>query len=92
MNLDLASLSVLAVVALVTMLTRALPYLLFGGRKEVPDALRYLGTVLPASIMIVLVVYCLRHVDLTAWPFGLAELASAAVVVAAQALKIRTTG
>lgn len=84
---SLGSLSVLIVVALVTMLTRGLPYLLFGGNREVPGFLRYLGAVLPASIMVVLVVHCLRHVKLTTWPYGIAELSAVAVVVAAQVLK-----
>ena len=37
--------------------------------------------------MVVLVVHCLRHVKLTAWPYGIAELSAVAVVVAAQILK-----
>lgn len=86
MSLDLASFSVLAVVALMTMLTRGLPYLLFGGRP-IPGSLRYLGTVLPASIMIALVVYCLRHVDVTVRPHAIPELLAVAVVVAAQLMK-----
>lgn len=86
MNLDPASVTVLAVVALMTMLTRGLPYLLFGGR-QIPGSLRYLGTVLPASIMIALVVYCLRHIDVTVRPYAIPELLAVAVVVAAQMLK-----
>lgn len=82
-----SSVATLIVVALVTALTRAIPYLLFGGKKELPATVHYLGTVLPASIMIVLVVYCLRNIDLTTFPFGLAELLSVAIVIAAQVTK-----
>lgn len=45
--------------ALCTQITRWLPFLLFGGKKEVPGLVRYLGTSLPAAIIAVLVVYCL---------------------------------
>jgi len=78
--------SVLAicVVALMTWFTRSAPYLLFGGEKELPGTVRYLGTVLPASIMVILVGYCLRDIDLTAFPFGLAEILSVAVVIVLQ--------
>ena len=48
--------------ALCTQATRWLPFLLFGGKKEVPRIVRYLGAVLPAAIMAVLVVYCLKGV------------------------------
>ena len=48
------------VCALCTQVTRWLPFLLFGGKKEVPGLVRYLGTILPAAIMAVLVVYCLK--------------------------------
>lgn len=79
-----------AVVALVTWLTRAVPYLLFGGKKELPAMVRYLGNVLPAAIMVILVGYCLRNVDLTAFPFGLAEAVSVALVITVQYIKKNT--
>ncbi|MBC3898429.1 branched-chain amino acid transporter permease [Acetobacterium malicum] len=75
------TLEALLVVALVTILTRSLPFLFFGGRKELPDTVSYLGTVLPAAIMIILVVFCLRNIGLSAYPFGLPELLSVAVVI-----------
>ncbi|MEG6520434.1 branched-chain amino acid transporter permease [Desulfotomaculum sp. 1211_IL3151] len=78
------------VVAIVTAFTRAIPYLLFGGKKELPTTVKYLGNVLPASIMIILVVYCLRKIDLTSFPFGLPELFSVAIVIVAQVTKNNT--
>lgn len=60
------SLAIIGVTAVCTILLRAFPFLVFGGRKEVPGTIRYLGGVLPASIMAVLVVYCLRNVDFAA--------------------------
>lgn len=62
------------VCALCTQVTRWLPFLLFGGKKEVPGLVRYLGTILPAAIMAVLVVYCLKGITPLAYPYGLPEL------------------
>ncbi|KJS87990.1 MAG: branched-chain amino acid transporter AzlD [Peptococcaceae bacterium BICA1-8] len=84
------SVATIIVVALVTGLARAIPYLLFGGKKELPTTVHYLGTVLPASIMIILVIYCLRNIDLTAFPFGLVELFSVAIVIFAQVTRKNT--
>lgn len=84
------SISAITVVALITWLTRGAPYLLFGGKKELPDTVSYLGTVLPASIMVILVAYCLRSIDLTVFPFGLAELLSASLVILVQFIKKNT--
>lgn len=67
--------------ALCTQVTRWLPFLLFGGKKKVPKLIRYLGSVLPAAIMAVLVVYCLKGINPLAYPYGLPELISVAVVV-----------
>ena len=77
----------IVIAAIVTMLTRGLPYLLFGSKKEPPKIVSYLGTVLSPAIMIILVVYCLRDTKLSAFPYGLAELISVAVVVALQLWK-----
>ena len=65
------------VCALCTQVTRWLPFLLFGGKKEVPGLVRYLGTILPAAILALLVVYCMKVIT----PYGLPELISVAVVV-----------
>jgi branched-subunit amino acid transport protein AzlD len=84
------STAILIVVASVTGLTRAIPYIVFGRRKELPKTVHFLGTVLPASIMIILVLYCLRNIDLTAFPYGIVELFSIGIVIATQATKKNT--
>ena len=79
--IDLRAAALIAVCAGVTMLLRFLPFLVFGGKKEVPGYITYLSGVLPYAIMGMLVVYCLRNVDLFAETHGIPEiLASAAVV------------
>ena len=54
--------AVIAVCALCPLLERALPFLLFRG-KRVPEPVEYLGKVLPMAIIATLVVYCLRGMD-----------------------------
>lgn len=76
---DLHSAALVAVIALVTAGLRFLPFALFRGR-ETPKFVTYLGTVLPYSIMGMLVVYCLRNTDLTTSPFGLPEAIAVALV------------
>lgn len=74
------ALEIILVVAACTFLTRVLPFLFFGGNKEVPKTVNYLGKILPPAIMATLVVYCLKGVDLTSAPYGAAEFLSVALV------------
>lgn len=76
------SVSIIAVTALVTLLTRALPFLFFGGRRETPRVIVYLGRVLPPAIIAVLVVYCFKNMDFMHTPYGLCELVAAGVTAA----------
>ena len=61
-------------VVLGTMLTRFLPFLVFPAGKPTPRYIRYLGRVLPGAVFGLLVVYCLKHVDLLTDSHGLPEL------------------
>ena len=70
----------IAVVALVTIGLRFLPFLVFGENRKTPLIIAYLGQVLPFAIMGMLVVYCLKDVRLTAAPFGIPEAIGCAVV------------
>lgn len=71
-----------AVMSLVTILLRFLPFLIF--RKQTPAYITYLGKVLPPAIIGMLVVYCLKDITLTVRPHGLPELIAAACVVGLQ--------
>ena len=51
----------IAVMAAVTFLTRALPFLLFDRGGAPPKVVLYLGRVLPPAIIAMLIVYCLRN-------------------------------
>ena len=78
------------VMAGVTFLTRLLPFLIFGRGGRPPKVVVYLGKVLPPAIIAMLVVYCLRNVDLFAGSHGLPELLCAAVVAVLQIWKRNT--
>ena len=74
-----------AVMAVVTILLRFLPFLVF--RNETPPYVSYLGKVLPPAIIGMLVIYCLKDISLLTAPFGIPELAGAVSVVALQVWK-----
>lgn len=74
-------LATIGMVVLGTLLTRFLPFLLFPAGKRTPKWIHYLGTVLPAAMFGLLVVYCLKDVDLLAAGHGLPEFLAIAVVV-----------
>ena len=73
------TLLIIGVIALVTLFTRALPFLLFDHGERPPRWVTYLGQVLPPAIMALLVVYCLRNIDLLAGNHGLPQLICVAV-------------
>ena len=75
-------LAIILAVSLGTQMTRWLPFLLFPENKPIPKVVEYLGRTLPAAMMGLLVVYCLRNVDIAAAPHGLPELIALAVVTA----------
>lgn len=65
----------------VTVLTRALPFLLFPENRKIPRYFTYLADVLPFTIIGMLVVYCLRNISFVQPPFGIPEAISVAVIV-----------
>ena len=73
-----------AIMSLVTILLRFAPFLIFRGERKTPAYIVYLGEVLPAAIIGMLVIYCLKDTNLTAAPFGLPELLAATGVVGLQ--------
>ena len=74
--------ALVAVMAIVTFLTRALPFLLFGRGGEPPQVVLYLGRFLPPAVIAMLIVYCYRGLSLAqvgGWAPGL--IAGTAVVL-----------
>lgn len=72
---------IILVAAAVTFGTRLLAFVIFGGRKgsEPPKWVTYLGQVLPPAVIALLIVYCLRSIDLFSGTHGLPELLCVAV-------------
>lgn len=60
MNPVLYSILIIAVASICTIFTRAVPFAIFGGAREMPEALKRLTSLLPPAIIAVLVVYCLK--------------------------------
>ena len=80
MNPTLYAVAAIAVMAAVTFLTRALPFLLFGRSGDPPRIVLYLGRVLPPAIIAMLIVYCLRSTSFSS-PSGWAPALIAGLFV-----------
>lgn len=77
-----AAIAAIAVMAIVTFLTRVLPFLLFDRGESPPKLVLYLGRVLPPAIIAMPIVYCLRGVSFSTPGGWVPQLLCVAVVVA----------
>lgn len=80
--MDTQALLIVLVAAGVTIVLRFLPFFVFGGGRETPEIISYLGKVLPFAIMGMLVVFCLKSVSFAVAPYGLPEAIACAATVA----------
>lgn len=71
---DFYMIMVIAVMAAVTILLRFLPFIVFDHGEQLPGWISYLGKVLPPAIMSMLLIYCLRNIDLAGGSHGIPEL------------------
>ncbi len=86
----LHSIEIIAVASVITLFIRAIPFVAFGGKREVPATVTYLGKVLPPAIMVILVIYCVKGIDLFTGSHGIPELVSIAVVAGLHVWKKNT--
>ncbi|MBQ7624664.1 MAG: branched-chain amino acid transporter permease [Clostridia bacterium] len=70
-----------------TVLTRALPFIVFSPKKPTPKFIRYLGNALPCAVFGMLVVYCFKNVSFLSGSRGAPELIAIAVTVAVHVWK-----
>ncbi len=77
---NIHSILTVAVIAIVTILLRVVPFLIFRN-KQTPKFVIYLGKVLPYAIMGMLVVYCLKGTSFISSPYGIPEIVACLVVV-----------
>lgn len=64
----------IAICVLATMTTRLLPFLVFSSGKPAPKYIQYLGKALPGAIFGMLMIYCLKNVNILSGSYGLPEL------------------
>lgn len=74
----------IAVIALVTALIRATPFFAFGGKRNIPEMVHYLGKALTPAIIIILVIFCIKDTNFYMHPYGLPELISIVWIVCLQ--------
>ncbi len=80
----------LSLAAAITLVLRILPFLIFGGNRQLPARLTQLGQVLPAAIMAVLVVYCLKEVPYDFTGTGIWQIVAVATVAISYKLRHST--
>lgn len=71
----------IALCAFATMLSRFLPFLIFSERRRTPAFIQYLGKILPSAIFGMLVVYCLRNVNVMQGSHGIPEAISIVITI-----------
>lgn len=69
------------ILAVITFMTRALPFLIFPAGKPTPKYIQYLGKALPLAVFGMLVVYCLKDVQWLDGSHGIPEILGIAAVV-----------
>ena len=70
----------IAMVVLGTVLTRFISFIVFPAGKETPKFVKYLGKVLPAAVLGMLVIYCYKSIDFSSAYHGLPEIVSGLLV------------
>ncbi|WP_426348172.1 branched-chain amino acid transporter permease [Alloiococcus sp. CFN-8] len=86
---NMYSVLMIGVIALITIILRFLPFILFRKGKT-PGYIISLGRVLPYAIMGMLVIFCLKNVSILQTPFALPEFISCGVVILLHLWKRKT--
>ena len=81
MSKSILALVSIVVIALVTLVIRSMPFIVFSSKRKIPEIVNYLGKTLTPAIIVILVVFCIKD---TTYPFGYPELISIAVTSAIQ--------
>jgi branched-subunit amino acid transport protein AzlD len=70
---DTQAFAVIATISVVTILLRTVPFLALD-RLSSNGYLRHLGAKMPTGVMVLLVAYTLKNLDLTKYPYGLPSI------------------
>lgn len=54
------SILLIAIAAIITFALRAVPFLIFNGKRTMPESVKRIADLLPPAIIAVLVIYCLK--------------------------------
>ena len=71
---------VIGVVAIVTILLRFLPFMIFSNTHKTPQIIEKLSKTLPFAIMGMLVVYCLKDINITSFSHFMPEVIACLIV------------
>ena len=61
------------IMTLINFFTRVFPFLFFS-KRELPKSLEFVGKFFPPIIMTILIVYTLKDIDFSLYPYGINEL------------------
>lgn len=75
------------IIVLATVIIRFLPFIII--RKSIAERkyIKFLGDMMPYSMIALLVVYCLKEVNLIKYPYGIPELISIAIIIILHIIK-----
>ena len=71
----------IGILILGTVITRFLPFVLFGENRKTPEFVQFIGKYLPSAVFAMLVVYCLKDVSFISGSHGAPEFIAIAITV-----------
>ena len=71
----------ITIVVIGTIATRFLPFVIFNSKTKTPAYVQYLGKVLPSATMSLLVIFSLRHVDISGVYYGIPDIIAVVVTI-----------
>ena len=75
------------IIVFATVIIRFLPFIII--RKSIAERkyIKFLGDMMPYSMIALLVIYCLKEVNLIKYPYGIPELISIAIIIILHIIK-----
>lgn len=83
-------LAAVSISAVITFGLRSLPFLIFRSENDLPDQIKRLGEILPAAIMAILIVYCVKDAGDNFMADGIWRLAASLIVAVSYKWKHNT--
>lgn len=69
------------IIAAATLIIRFLPFIIIRNSIAERRYIKFLGDMMPYSMIALLVIYCLKDVNLIKYPYGIPELISIAIII-----------